>query len=119
MRLCDSTATVKLFFWGICERRSSAVGHVPTFIFLRGVLRRVGVDVSLFFLKEWGDNPAVHLPVHEKHCGPCPASCGHDPETEDFIALPIELRRLTTFACAWRTEGQCRGYVDLMGLEST
>lgn len=71
-----------------------------------------------FFVKEWGSNPAMTMDVHEKHCGPCPASLGHDPETEDLAKLPIELRRLTMFPCAWRPEKVCRGYVDLMKLES-
>lgn len=44
---------------------------------------------------------------------------GHDPETLDMAQCwPRDAIVESAFACAWRPERLCRGYVDLMGITS-
>lgn len=66
-------------------------------------------------LQDFGDNPAVNLPVHRECCERCPSAKGQPDEfTKDFMKLPLDLRRMTVFPCAWRPNKLCKGYYDLM-----
>lgn len=67
-------------------------------------------------LKDFGQNPAVNMGIHSKPCQYCPSSQGLDPESQDILKLPIELRKLFVFPCAWRTEKLCRGFCENMEL---
>jgi hypothetical protein len=68
------------------------------------------------FEKIYGKNPALGKPVHKHYCKRCPShpSKPLDEEAKDFARLPIELRRLVIFPCAWRPEKICRGIHELM-----
>lgn len=66
--------------------------------------------------KDFGNNPALHLPIHNECCAHCPSRPGFepDPETQDYMRMPKSLRMKTRFPCAWRPEKLCKGYNDRM-----
>ena len=55
--------------------------------------------------------------AHTAPCKNCPsAHYPPDPESEDIVKWPHELRLQTAFACGWAPKRYCKGYCDQMGI---
>lgn len=55
--------------------------------------------------------------MHKRPCTNCPsAHYPPDPEAQDIMQAPFQVRLETAFPCAWAPVRFCRGYCDQMGI---